>query len=137
MVSVENEAVREATPVRRRMWVRLLVAGLVALLILTVSAAALAAIKKVKAVDGNKFKPKHAYIEKGDKIRWKNRDNIVHDVKAMGKKWKYKRVLQPGDTATRKFGKVGTFKYRCTIHSTVSSGVCSGMCGFVHVLKKA
>lgn len=134
---MENDGVMEATPLRKRAWVRLLVAGLVAIMILTVSAVAMAAIKRVKAVDGNKFKPKHAYIEKGDKIRWKNNDNVVHNMKAMGANWNYKATIQPGETATRKFRKKGTFKYRCTLHSTVSSGVCSGMCGFVHVLKPA
>ena len=36
--------------------------------------AAVSAILVVKATDGNKFKPVHKYISKGDKVRWKNAD---------------------------------------------------------------
>jgi plastocyanin len=121
----------------RRVWRRITAVAIALVLVLAMSAVALAATQKVKAKDGNKFGPKHAYIGKGDKIKWINKDNIVHDVKStnLKKNWKYKRVLQPGESATRRFKKLGTYIYRCTLHSSIVNGVCEGMCGFVHVQK--
>jgi len=34
---------------------------------------------------------------------------------------------------TRTFNKRGTFRYYCTIHGSVSNGVCDGMCGAIRV----
>jgi plastocyanin len=98
-------------------------------LVFSTGGVAVAATKTVKAADGNKFKPKHAYIVKGDKIKWKNTDNVIHNVKATKKKkdWSYKVTLSPGETATRKFGKLGNYHYKCTLHAN--------MWGIIHVLK--
>jgi plastocyanin len=109
---------------------RVLVAiALIAGLVLATVGTAVGAVKVVKAADGNKFKPVHKYITKGDKIRWKNVDNINHTVKATNKKknWNYFRNLSPGETATRKFGNVGNYHYKCTLHP--------GMAAYIHVRK--
>ena len=34
---------------------------------------------------------------------------------------------------TRTFNKRGTFRNYCTIHGSVSNGVCDGMCGAIRV----
>ncbi|MGH2723889.1 MAG: cupredoxin domain-containing protein [Actinomycetota bacterium] len=123
----------------RRVWRRVLAIGIALVLVVAMSAVALAAVQKVKAVDGNKFKPKHAYIERLDKIKWVNKDNITHNVKStnLKKNWKYgPKTIKPGESVSRKFKKLGTYIYRCTLHSAIVSGVCEGMCGFVHVQKK-
>jgi plastocyanin len=102
---------------------------LVAGLLLATAGTALAVIKVVKAADGNNFKPQHQYLFKGDKVRWKNVDNVSHTVKATDQKtnWNYFRNLSPGETATRQFNNVGNYRYKCTLHP--------GMTGTIHVRK--
>jgi plastocyanin len=82
-----------------------------------------------------KWKPKHAYIGRGDRIRWKNPTSRIHDVRAYdkGTNWDFYRVLSPGESTLRKFRKRGTFFYRCARHSGIVSGKCRGMCGVIHV----
>ena len=92
-----------------------------------------AATKKVRA-KGEKWRPVHTYIGRGDQVRWTNPTNKVHDIKAYGKGWKFSKILQPGQKATRKFKKRGTFRFRCVRHSAVVNGKCQGMCGIVHVV---
>ena len=104
------------------------------LLTLALAAPAPAAIQRVKAVDGDKFKPVHKYIGKGDTVVWKNRDNTMHDVSAYGGGWSYSAQLQPGQRTKKRFKKRGTFRYRCNIHSGIVDNQCQGMCGFVHVV---
>lgn len=108
--------------------VRTLVAlGMAAGIVFSTAGVAAADVRVVKAADGNNFKPAHQYIFKGDKIRWKNVDNITHNVKATDKKknWNYFRSLSPGETATRTFNNAGNYHYKCTLHP--------GMEGYIHV----
>jgi plastocyanin len=96
-------------------------------LVFSMAGTAVADTKVVKAADGNDFKPKHAYINPGDRIRWRNTDNISHNVKALDalKNWNYFRHLSPGETATRTFNNLGDYKYKCTLHNN--------MWGIIHV----
>jgi plastocyanin len=122
---------------RRRVFTALVVGSLTLGLLMSTGGVAFGAIKAtVKAVDGNKFNPKHKYISKGDSFRWKNTDNVTHNVKAIDKKknWNFFVSLSPGETSPlRKFGKTGNYMYRCTLHSTSGSCPQNGMCGIVHV----
>jgi len=93
----------------------------------------MAATKKVRA-KGEKWRPVHTYIGRGDQVRWVNPTQRVHDIKAYGKGWKFSKILQPGQKATRKFKKRGTFRYRCVRHSGIVGGKCQGMCGLIHVV---
>ena len=93
----------------------------------------MAATKKVRA-KGQKWRPVHTYIARNDKVRWTNPTNQVHDIKAYGKGWRFSKILQPGQRATKRFKKRGTFKFRCVRHSGIVGGKCQGMCGFVHVV---
>ena len=115
----------------KRTWGAVIAGGV---LTLALAAPAPADIQRVKAVDGDKFKPVHKYIGKGDTVKWRNRDNTMHDVSAYGGGWTYSVQLQPGDSAKKRFRKRGTFRYRCNIHSGIVDGQCQGMCGFVHVV---
>jgi plastocyanin len=101
-------------------------------LVLALAGAALAATKTVRA-KGEKWKPVHTYIGKGDKVRWRNPTSKTHDIKGYGG-WSYSKILRPGNTATRKFGQRGTFRFRCVRHSAIVGGRCQGMCGIVHVV---
>jgi plastocyanin len=120
---------------RRRVFTALVVGSLTLGLLMSTGGVAIGAVRTVKAVDGNKFQPKHKFIVKNDSIKWKNTDNITHNVKAIDKKknWNYFVSLSPGETATRKFGKTGIYAYRCTLHSTAASCPQNGMCGLIHV----
>jgi plastocyanin len=112
---------------KARVFRSLVAAALALTMVLTLGGIALAITKTVKAADGNDFKPRHAYITKGNKIKWKNTDNVSHNVKAIDalKNWNYFRHLSPGETATRQFNNLGDYKYKCTLHS--------GMWGIIHV----
>jgi plastocyanin len=96
----------------------------------------LAVTKSVKATSTNRWQPKHQYVQKDGKIKWVNNTNRFHNIKSTNirKNWSYSRSLPAGSTRTRTFHKRGTYAYRCTIHSQLSNGACSGMCGFIHVL---
>lgn len=92
---------------------------------------AIGATFNVKA-RGENWRPKHRYIGKGDRVRFRNPTNRVHDIKAMGG-WNLTEILSPGESVTKKFNNLGTFRYRCVRHSAVVGGQCQGMCGLVHV----
>ena len=113
----------------------LLVMGLSLALLVAVGGTALGAIRVVKTVDGNQWQPKTKSIARNDSIKWKNADNVTHNVKAIDlkKDWNFFETLSPGETVKRKFGKTGNYQYRCTLHSSVSGGQCNGMCGVIRV----
>jgi plastocyanin len=112
---------------------RPLTIALTAIMVLGLSAVAVAETRIVKATSTNKWKSAHMFIHVGDAIQWRNPTSRVHDLKSTTKNWDYKRVLDPGERAKRTFGKAGFFKYRCLRHSSLVNGVCKGMCGFIHV----
>jgi plastocyanin len=112
-----------------RRYVAVLLAGA---MVLGSFGVALGATSRVKA-KGERWKPLHTYIGRNDTVRWTNPTNKVHDLKAYGGGWSFKRILDPGESAKRKFKQRGTFKYRCVRHSAIVSGKCQGMCGLVHV----
>ena len=95
--------------------------------------AAMAATSDVKA-SGERWKPKHTYIGRADKVRFSNPTSKTHDIKAYGGGWSFSKVLSPGASATtKKFNSRGTYKYRCVRHSGIVGGTCQGMCGLIHV----
>lgn len=109
-----------------------LIAALV--LVLGIAGAAMAASVTVKVgVNGsNKFGPASKSINKGDKVVWKGVDGN-HNVTAYSSNWSKSTTVNDGDTTSFTFRKTGVFKYRCTLHSNLSSGSCSGMCGKITV----
>jgi len=111
---------------------RTLAALLGGFLMLGTMSGTMAATKKVRA-KGEKWRPLHTYIGRNDTVRWTNPTNRVHDLKAYGGGWSFKRILDPGESAKRKFKQRGTLKYRCVRHSAIVSGKCQGMCGLIHV----
>lgn len=56
-----------------------------------------------------------------------------HDVIAYGGNWSMHEALPAGATAKKRFTRAGTFRFRCTYHSTVIGTTCTGMCGSVRV----
>jgi plastocyanin len=133
---------RGARPARFRRGLRWGLALLVAVLVLGETSIAFAVTRDVRAVrtsNGWRWRDasgdSHTYIEPGDYIRWRNPTNRTHNVVAYdaGADWNYSRTLAPGTSVRRQFNRRGNFYYRCTIHSALSNGVCSGQCGIIHV----
>ena len=79
-----------------------------------------------------RFKPAGITIHRGTKdVR---RDVCFsHTVTAYSRNWSKNVALTSGQTTSKIFRTKGVFKYRCRYHSTLTSGVCSGMCGKVTV----
>jgi plastocyanin len=78
------------------------------------------------------WKPKTRPVARGTTVRWKAVDGS-HTVKSRGANWSYFRNLPAGTSVTRTFNRSGKFRYYCTIHGSVSNGVCTGMCGRIVV----
>ncbi|MEP6973483.1 MAG: hypothetical protein ABI869_04985 [Actinomycetota bacterium] len=89
------------------------------------------AVKIVKGVSTH-WSPATVRISAGDTIKWKAISN-THTVTSYGANWRFNRSLAQGTAVSYRFKHAGTFRFRCTIHSTLSNGVCSGMCGKVVV----
>ncbi len=77
-------------------------------------------VKRVKIVDFA-FKPATMTITKGTRVRWTNAGNTTHTSTSIRGVWD-SGSLAPGDTFSRVFRRVGTFKYHCTIHPTLMHG---------------
>jgi plastocyanin len=90
---------------------------------------------RVRATANNRWNPDFKHITRGDRIAWKNpaKHNTVHNVKAYSNNWNKFETLSPGEVTRKRFRKNGTYKYRCTLHSTMNNGDCNGMCGVIHV----
>jgi plastocyanin len=66
------------------------------------------------------FKPKALYITVNTKVTWKNYDSTGHNATFKGF---HSPTLATGGTWSHKFTTVGTFKYHCTIHPTMTGKV--------------
>lgn len=92
----------------------------------------MAAGKTVRATENDTFSPASTSVAKGTKVTWRNPSGDDHNVTAYGN-WSYAASLDEGQSAARKFTKAGTYKYRCTLHSSLTNGKCEGMCGKIVV----
>jgi plastocyanin len=78
------------------------------------------------------WSPKVRTITRGTTVRWRAVDGN-HTVKSRGANWSYFRNLPLGSSVARTFNRRGTFRYFCTVHGSLSNGVCTGMCGRIVV----
>ena len=90
--------------------------------------------RDTKVVKGivNHWSPATVRISAGDTITWKASSG-THTVTAYGGGWSFNHGLPQGGTVNHRFGAAGTFRFRCTIHSTLAGNTCTGMCGKVVV----
>ncbi len=120
-------------------WIaRALVLGMLASLLMVGPSASGAAVKiKAKGTAGNyDFAPTFPHVAKGRKVKWVNTTSVFHNLTFYDGRWDGKRFDLPGNGSfAKKPRKNGEYFYRCTIHSTFSSGNCNGMCGAFHVSK--
>jgi plastocyanin len=82
--------------------------------------------------DGSVWKPSSVTIDRGEAVRWKAVFR-THILKAYGGNWTFRQRLDEGESVRHRFTSKGTFRFFCTIHGSVSGGVCTGMCGKVRV----
>ena len=47
--------------------------------------------------------------------------------------WSKNTQINTGQSTSFTFNSSGVYKFRCRFHSTVTNGVCSGMCGKIVV----
>ena len=80
----------------------------------------------------NVWRPKRVDISAGQTVKWKAFEGS-HTVTAYGGNWSMNVTLAQGEATTRRFNNNGTYRFRCTFHSSLSNGTCSGMCGKVLV----
>ena len=83
------------------------------------------------------WEPDFRHIIRGDRIVWKNPTGSRHNVRAYAGRWNMNATLEPGARVRRRFRRVGTYKYRCTIpgHSKMVGNRCEGQCGEIHVAR--
>ena len=101
-----------------------------------VSSSQAAVVVKAVASDasptGYAFRPRSIQVAAGTKVTWKAVAGS-HDVTATSKNWSKRSTLQIGVPTSFTFRKPGIYRYRCTIHSSMSDGTCVGQCGKVVV----
>jgi plastocyanin len=121
---------------------RLLAVVLTAVSILA-PATSLAETRRFRAAGGPgswQWEPSVRRIVRGDRIVWTNPTSTTHSVVAYGGNWSKNTLIASGENTSRRFRRVGLYKFRCTIgagtaaaHSRLQDGQCSGMCGRVRV----
>ena len=80
----------------------------------------------------NFFDPARVSVQHGTRVVWRGAC-ATHTVTAYGGNWSKDVTISQGQTTGKTFRQTGVFKFRCRIHSTLSDGVCTGMCGRVRV----
>lgn len=88
---------------------------------------------RVKAAEDRTWSPDFKHVKPGSKIVWKNPSGARHTLTAWKGRWSKNVSLAPGARTAKTFKRKGQYHFRCTIHSSVSDGACSGMCGLIHV----
>jgi plastocyanin len=78
------------------------------------------------------WSPANVTIVRGGVVRWRA-VHLDHNVYAYGTNWSFGVSIPEGSAAKHRFPRRGTYRFRCTLHSTLLNGVCSGMCGSVRV----
>ena len=77
----------------------------------------LATAKRVRIVDFS-FRPRRVEIPRGTRVRWVNRGAVAHTSTSRTGIWD-SGTLASGEVFSRVFKRTGTFRYVCTIHSSM------------------
>jgi plastocyanin len=67
------------------------------------------------------FRPRNLTIARGTVVRWVNRGDVTHTTTSNTGLWNQR--LAPGETFRRRFRRMGTFAYHCTIHPQMTARV--------------
>jgi plastocyanin len=98
------------------------------------SAVVIKAVSCTSCAAGYRWKPGTTSVVHGTKVTWKV-VNGSHTVTSIGKNWSKNVSLSAGQATSFTFKTAGTYRFRCTIHSSyvVATKKCAGMCGKVVV----
>jgi plastocyanin len=116
----------------RRHLLSLILAATLLGAVATQPAQAATVIKGVSTTSGFRWKPHAVSVAKGTKVVWRAVDG-THTVTAWKGNWSKNTTIAQGTSTSFTFKRTGVYRFRCTFHSTLSNGVCSGMCGRVTV----
>ncbi len=81
---------------------------------------------------GVRWSPSTVTVARGSSVRWRGVSKY-HDVVAYGRNWRFDEALPVGAVVRKRFRSPGTYRFRCTYHSTLIGNTCIGMCGSVVV----
>lgn len=81
---------------------------------------------------GTRWTPSTVSVERGTTVKWRGVSGF-HDVVAYGGNWSYREALPVGSVVKKRFRSSGSFRFRCSFHSTLIGNTCTGMCGRVRV----
>ena len=81
---------------------------------------------------GTRWRPSTVDIDRGDRVRWRAASG-THTVRAYGGDWRYSKRISHGESVSRVFRQLGTYRFFCSIHGNLAGGNCTGMCGKVLV----
>jgi plastocyanin len=116
----------------RRHLLSLILAATLLGAVATKPAQAATVIKGVSTTSGFRWKPHAVSVAKGTKVVWRAVDG-THTVTAWKGNWSKNTTIAQGTSTSFTFKRTGVYRFRCTFHSTLANGVCSGMCGRVTV----
>jgi plastocyanin len=116
---------------RRAVRIALVLAVTAAVMTATAGVSSAQVAATIKGRD-QRWHPGRVTISAGQTVRWKAVDT-THTVTSYGGGWSKDTRLSAGETTKKTFNSSGTYKFYCTIHGSVSGGVCSGMCGRIRV----
>jgi plastocyanin len=77
-------------------------------------------VARVRIIDFA-FRPGNLTIARGTVVRWVNRGDRTHTTTSNTSLWDH--TLAPGETFRRRFRKMGTFAYHCSIHTQMTGTI--------------
>jgi plastocyanin len=77
-------------------------------------------VARVRIIDFG-FRPRNLVIARGTVVRWVNRGNRTHTTTSNRSLWNH--TLAPGETFRRRFRRMGTFAYHCSIHAQMTGTI--------------
>jgi plastocyanin len=105
----------------------------IVLMLGSVASASTFRVRGVSTDSGFRWRPRSLSVPTGSRVVWRSVDG-THNVTSTSNNWsKSSGSLSPGERTSFTFDDGGTYRYRCTFHSSVSDGRCNGMCGTVVV----
>jgi plastocyanin len=110
---------------------RLLTLAAVVVLVLSMAGPAQAGSVTIRG-RSQRWHPHSVTITAGTRVIWRAVDT-THTVTAYRGNWSKDTTVAAGSTTSFTFRNSGTYKFRCTIHSSIVNGHCEGMCGKVVV----
>jgi plastocyanin len=75
------------------------------------------------SIENMAFTPATLSVKKGTTVTWTNNDSVEHTVTADNGVGPNSQSLENGKSYSFKFDQVGTFKYHCSIHSSMQGSV--------------